>query len=130
MEETRVVTESEWKILQQLWQHEPLTIMQLTHALEQETGWSKHTIISFLNRMDEKDYVFYQDSGKARQYYSLIDYQTALEQEIGALRRKTALHTPVKTLALILQSYRLSAKDCQALIQVLEEMQKLEKKQA
>ena len=47
MEETRVVTESEWKILQQLWQHEPLTIMQLTHALEQETGWSKHTIISF-----------------------------------------------------------------------------------
>ncbi len=79
--------------------------------------------------LSAEDYVFYQDSGKARQYYSLIDYQTALEQEIGALRRKTALHTPVKTLALILQSYRLSAKDCQALIQVLEEMQKLEKKQ-
>lgn len=94
MEEIRVITEAEWKILQQLWKQEPMTIMQLTRAFEAETGWTKHTIISFLNRMEEKDLLFYEESGRARQYYSLIDYQTALTQEVQILMRKTGSSLP------------------------------------
>lgn len=88
MEEVRMITEAEWRILQKLWKKEPMTITQLTKAFADETGWSKHTIISFLNRMEEKDYVFYQEDGRARQYYTLMDQESAIRQEAGLFLQK------------------------------------------
>ena len=65
------ITESEQIILEQLWEHGKLSIMQLVEALEETTGWSKHTIISFLKRMEEKQTVTYVVEGRTR-YYSAV----------------------------------------------------------
>lgn len=108
MEEVRVITESEWKILQQLWANEPLTITRLTKAFEQETGWTKHTIISFLNRMEEKDLVFYQEDGRARQYYTLIDRDTALMQEAALFLQKTASVGTLDSVRAVIRAAQLS----------------------
>lgn len=65
------ITESEQIILEQLWEHGKLSIMQLVDALEETTGWSKHTIISFLKRMEEKQTVTYVVEGRTK-YYSAV----------------------------------------------------------
>ena len=65
------ITESEQIILEQLWAHGKLSIMQLVEALEETTGWSKHTIISFLKRMEEKQTVTYVVEGRTK-YYSAV----------------------------------------------------------
>ena len=65
------ITESEQIILEQLWEHGRLSIMQLVDALEETTGWSKHTIISFLKRMEEKQTVTYVAEGRTK-YYSAV----------------------------------------------------------
>ena len=54
MDEHRNVTDSEWKIMDQLWKNGEMTMTQITRALEEETGWSKHTVISLLKRMCQK----------------------------------------------------------------------------
>ena len=44
-------------------------MMQITNALKEETGWTKHTVMSFLKRMEEKEALHYEDGEKARLYY-------------------------------------------------------------
>lgn len=59
---------SEWRVMEALWEDSPRTIAQLTAALEPDTGWSKHTVISFLGRMEKKGAVTYREAGRAKAY--------------------------------------------------------------
>ena len=75
------LSDGEWKIIQLLWEESPQTIIQLTKALESETGWTKHTIISYLKRMEEKGAVRYQIEGRTKQFYPLLEEKDAELQE-------------------------------------------------
>ena len=75
------LSDGEWKIIQLLWKESPRTIIQLTKDLELETGWTKHTIISYLKRMEEKGAVCYQTEGRTKQFYPLIAERDAEIQE-------------------------------------------------
>ncbi len=44
----------EWKMMNLIWEKEPRTITELTKALAEETGWSKHTVITYLKRLEAK----------------------------------------------------------------------------
>lgn len=63
---------SEWKIMTMLWEKEPITIMQLTAALKEETGWTKNTVITLLKRMEKENAVRYDQGPTAKKFYSII----------------------------------------------------------
>jgi len=67
------LSDGEWNIMNALWEAAPQTIMQLTAALEESTGWSKHTIITMLGRMEAKGAVRYEQGIKAKQYYPAVE---------------------------------------------------------
>lgn len=48
------LSDGEWTLMKALWKGAPMTITQLTGALRDGPGWSKHTIISMLSRLEEK----------------------------------------------------------------------------
>ena len=48
------LSNSEWKLMNRLWQTAPMTITELTAALKEETGWSKNNIITMLSRLEAK----------------------------------------------------------------------------
>lgn len=75
------LSDAEWKIMNLLWEKAPRTIMQLTNALKAETGWTKHTVISFLKRMEEKGALHYVDGEKAKLYYPDLERVEAARQE-------------------------------------------------
>ncbi len=75
------LSESEWKVISALWEESPQTIMQLTHRFQEETGWTKHTVMTFLRRMEEKGAVHYEEGGRAKQYYPDIQREEAALQE-------------------------------------------------
>lgn len=64
-----------------LWEEAPMTIMQLTRRFQETTGWTKHTVMTFLKRMEEKDAVYYEAGERAKHYYPKIDRQEAALQE-------------------------------------------------
>lgn len=76
------LSDGEWTLMNALWDGAPMTITQLTAALQSETGWSKHTIISMLSRLEAKGAVEHRDNGRAK------DYTPVLRQE-DAARRET-----------------------------------------
>ena len=51
------LSNSEWKLMNRLWQTSPMTITELTAALREDTGWSKNTVITMVekNALTEND---------------------------------------------------------------------------
>lgn len=82
------LTEAEWKIMLVLWEHSPRTMMEITRALEAETGWTKYTVTTMLKRMAQKGTVKMDGSGAVRVYAPAVAKdQVAREQTRTLLSR-------------------------------------------
>ena len=88
MEEAIRLTDAEWKIMLLLWENPPQTLMQLTHTLEPETGWSRHTVIALLKRMADKQTVRVEDDGHTKRFYPNADKTRVTKQQTDALMRR------------------------------------------
>lgn len=83
-EKTIGLSNSEWHIMENLWEHSPKTATQLVKAMESETGWAKSTTKTILKRMEQKRYIAYEEGEKARQYYPLLKREEVVESETSS----------------------------------------------
>ncbi|MCI8441504.1 MAG: BlaI/MecI/CopY family transcriptional regulator [Provencibacterium sp.] len=75
------LSDGEWKLMNVLWHSPPRTITQLVAALQEETGWSKHTVISMLGRLEQKGAVRHEQGERAKQFYPAIEQRQARREE-------------------------------------------------
>ena len=75
------LSEAEWKVMNFLWEEAPRTIMQITNHFKETTGWTKHTVMTFLRRMEEKGAVHYEEGERAKLFYPDIEKTEAACQE-------------------------------------------------
>lgn len=75
------LSNSEWVIMEYLWDQAPLTVTQIAKAMEKKTGWAKSTTKTLISRMETKGYLFYENGGKARQYYPAVERSEAVLAE-------------------------------------------------
>jgi len=82
------LTEAEMKVMQLLWEASPRTMRELTMALESETHWTKHTVITLLKRMRQKGTVHIHEGGAVKTYSPAVEKgQVAQEQTETLLSR-------------------------------------------
>lgn len=79
--EEKVLTNSEWYVMDCLWAQAPMTVMELAAALEQRIGWAKSTTITTLHRMEEKGLIRCEIAGRTRQYFPVLEQDKARRQE-------------------------------------------------
>ncbi len=85
MEEKEIsLSNSEWYIMENLWESSPKTATQLIKAMETETGWAKSTTKTVLRRMEQKGCIAYTEGAKAREYYPLINREEVVESETSS----------------------------------------------
>ena len=78
----------EWKLMNRLWSGAPMTLMQLTRAVEADTGWTKHTVITMLTRLEGKQAVRWEQVGRTRHYSPVVSREEARREETaGFLER-------------------------------------------
>lgn len=75
------LSNSEWKLMNRLWQKPPMTITELTAAMKEGTGWSKNTIITMLSRLEAKGAVRHEEGRRAKLYFPAVDREDAIEAE-------------------------------------------------
>ena len=75
------LSDGEWTLMKVLWESAPMTITQLTGAMKDRTGWSKHTIISMLSRLEAKGAVSHTSGERAKLYAPLLDRRDAAREE-------------------------------------------------
>lgn len=63
------LSEAEWKVMSLLWESAPQTMTQITNYFKDSTGWTKHTVMTFLKRMEEKGAIHYEEGERAKLYY-------------------------------------------------------------
>lgn len=71
------LSNTEWKLMNKLWETSPMTIMQLTKALAEEVGWTKQTVITMLSRLEGKGAVRYEQSTRAKLYFPSVTRRDA-----------------------------------------------------
>lgn len=81
MEKKVHLSNSEWEIMNVLWEDSGRTISQIVARLNEKKFWDKHTVITMLNRMEKKGAVSYKRNGRAKEYYSVISQNDTVMQE-------------------------------------------------
>lgn len=82
------LSDGEWKLMNIIWQSPPCTVTQLVAALKDDTGWTKHTIISMLTRLENKGAVRYEDGKRAKQFYPIINREDAQIEETQSFLKR------------------------------------------
>lgn len=120
MEDKCIVTESEWKIMELLWKEESLTMPRITQALQEETGWSKHTVISLLKRMCQKGSAEVIGGTSPMAYRALITRSEAVRQETRSVLKKAFGGRSVLLISELVSQNDLSDEEIDDLVRLLE----------
>lgn len=115
------LSDAEWKIMEVLWEQSPRTMMEITNALKEETGWTKHTVMSFLKRIEEKGALHYEEGEKAKLYYPDLKKEDASLQETEEFLNKVFHGKIGLMLNAMVQQKALSKTEIDELYQILQE---------
>ncbi len=117
----RELSDAEWTLMKKLWETSPLTITQLTAALREETGWSKHTVISLLSRMEAKGAIAHEEGGRAKEYYPILPKDDALRRETEHFLDRVYDGREGLLMSAMVDSRALSQEDIAELSKILEQ---------
>jgi BlaI family penicillinase repressor len=117
------ILETEWDIMEALWQAERATARQVTEALVERRGWAYSTVKTLLDRMVDKQLV------QARQVGNVWEYTPALPRQRAqrwAWRRFVDMAfggAVAPTLAFVAKETKLSKEERQELRSLLRQLE-------
>ena len=123
MENKRIVTDSEWKIMELLWQGDK-TMPELTRLLKPSTGWSKHTVVSLLKRMCQKGSAAIVPNTRPMAYHALLPREEAIRQETRSMVEKIFGGRAALLISQLVEQADLTAEELDALARQLEHRRK------
>lgn len=118
------ISDAEWKIMEVLWEEAPKTITEITKKLKEKTGWTKHTVITLLKRLEEKGAAYYEEGERAKQYYPNLKKEDAAIQETEDFLDKVYHGKMGLMLNAMVQQNALSKEDMDELYAILEKGRK------
>lgn len=115
------LSDGEWKIMNRLWESGGSTITELTVALQEETGWDKHIIITMLNRMEKKEAVAHRRDGRAKVFYPVVPRGEVSMQETRGFLQKVYRGSIGMMVNAMVEDQALSREEIQELYDILEQ---------
>ncbi len=109
----------EWKLMNRLWDSAPATLMELTHSLAEETGWTKHTVITMLTRLENKQAVCWKQVGRTRHYSPLVTREDARREETASFLERVYGGKPGLLMSTLMVSRALTKDDIDELSEIL-----------
>ena len=114
------LSDSEWKLMNRLWERSPMTIMELTAALRTETGWAKNTVITMLSRLEAKEAVTCVQGERAKRYYPALERKDAARAETENFLGKVYGGSLGSMMSAMVESRGLTEQDIAELSAILE----------
>ena len=123
MRKNIILQQSEWIIMEQLWESSPKTITQLYHALKVDPGWSKSTVNTLLGRMVDKEIIYYEEGKKAKQYYPAMKREDAAHTETKSLLERVYQGSISMMMSNFAKKNELSKEEISKLYEILDELE-------
>ena len=113
-------TEAEWKIMEVLWESAPRTMSEITKILGPATGWTRHTVITLLKRMQEKGSVSVDETGPVKTYSPLLTQEEASAQQTKKLLSHVFSGKASLLINHLVDSGEITVKEMEELVQMLK----------
>ena len=113
------LSDTEWRIMQVLWDGAPRTLRQICDAVRDDSGWTKHAVISFLKRLQAKNAIRVEEREPARLYYPLIREEDARGREAKSVLNRVFRGNVALMVSSAVGQKDMSERDIEELMDVL-----------
>lgn len=114
------ITQSEIVIMNIIWEHKEASLRMIMDAICQKTGWTKHTIISFLKRMEQKKLISVVSTTPVKIYAPLIEKKCTLQKTTKSIISNVYNNNLQLLISNMVSTNDLSDKEISELIKILE----------
>jgi len=115
------ISESEWLVMNVLWEKNPLTANTLVDLLSDTIHWKPKTIKTLLNRLVKKGILGFETSGREYHYYPLVNRSDCIKQESRTFLNRVFGGTAKPMIAMLVEDEDLSPQDIEELKRMLDE---------
>lgn len=117
------ISESEWLVMNTLWEKSPLTVSEIANELEGKVTWNKKTVNTLLRRLTQKQAIAYHE-GRYFRYYPVIQKSEAIKSEMSSIIGRVFDSSPKKLLLNLVENEEFSKEDIEELKSYLDNMGK------
>ena len=121
------LTNSEWYVLDCLWEKTPMTVMELVAALGEKVGWAKSTTITNLTRMEAKGLIRAQVQGRGKHYFPCVDRQSSARAETRSFLDRVYRGSVGLMVSAMAEEKALSKEEIDALYEILRQAEEGQK---
>ena len=115
------IAESEWRVMQVLWEHGPQTAHEVVSALSREVKWKSRTIKTLISRLVRKGAVRFREEGNKYRYFPAVKESECIRSETQSFVRRVYQGALKPALAAFLEDVELSPQEIEELQKVLEQ---------
>jgi BlaI family transcriptional regulator, penicillinase repressor len=120
---TKTVTETEFAILNVLWDSGPSTVRGLVEAVYQKHTHSLHASVkSLLERLADKDFVVCQQRGGVHLFVASVERETFVAGQLQLLADSNFGGSLTPLLSTLIDNAKLSRKDREAIRKIIEKI--------
>ena len=117
------LSEREWLVLGVLWESGGAALGEVTRALQDETGWNRNTVLTYLTRMETKGLVSIDREGCPRLYRAALSREDCQAQARDSFLRQVYHGATGDLVAAFLREKPISAQERDELRRLLDEME-------
>ena len=114
------IADSEWRVMQVLWEHGPQTANDVVNSLSGEVNWKPRTIKTLISRLVKKGAVKVTEEGYRYQYSAAVDESECIRFETKSFIHRVYQGTMSPALAAFLEDTDLSTQEINELQEILD----------
>ena len=118
------IAESEWRVMQALWEHGPQTANEIVGALSGEVTWKPRTIKTLIGRLVKKGAVKVTEEGYRYRYRAAVEESACVRSETNSFVRRVYQGATKPALAAFLEDADLSPQEIDDIQQILDQKKK------
>ena len=115
------IAESEWRVMQALWQNGPQTANEIVGVLSGQVTWKPRTIKTLIGRLVKKGAVKVTEEGYRYRYSPAVEESTCVRCETSSFIRRVYQGAMKPALAAFLEDADLSAQEIDDLQKILHQ---------
>lgn len=115
------IADSEWRVMQVLWEHGPQTANDVVKALSSEVKWKPRTIKTLISRLVKKCAIKVIEEGYRYRYSAAVDESECIRSETKSFVGRVYQGAMTPALAALLEDADLSSKDIDELQEILDQ---------
>lgn len=120
MEKSIKISNSEWDIMEILWDNNPLSSKEIIEKIEQKRDWKPTTVKTLISRLVDKNVIDYEKRGKSYYYYPLMKKEDCISARTNKFVNKFYKGELKAMIASFIEEYELSNEEINELKEILD----------